>query len=156
MPGLYAAAGLNGLGLVLGLVAALAEGALVADAPSPAPLPRIFAQPGPGSLRDAPEILASVRIDSVSLRRGTVEAVETIAVLEEGGFAALHVPLLRRDPAASLDEPGTIVLTRRLALKYFGSIDCLGRTLEIDATAARVTAVAEDMLPATVGGFVLR
>ena len=148
MPGLFAVSALNGLGLVLGLVAALADGVFLGAAPEPAA--RILAQSAPVLPRNAPEVAASSRIDAVTLRRGDIAAIESIAVLEAG---ALPVPLLRGDPAAALREPGSIVLTRRLALKYFGSIDCLGRALEIGGGAARVTAVAEDTLPATVGGF---
>ena len=157
MPGLYAAVGLNGLGLMLGLVAALADGALLGDATGPASLPaaRIVAQPAQALPRGFPDMPASTRVDALTLRRGAVESVEAIAVLDAGGFSALNVPLLRGDPAAALAGPGTIVLTRRLALKYFGSIDCLGRTLEIGGAAVRVTAIAEDTLPATVGGFMV-
>jgi len=142
MPGLYAAAGVNGFGLVLGFVAALAGG----GDPAPLPVTRVVAQSAP---HDVPETPVSERL----VRRGAVEAVEAIALLQA---SVLEVPLLRGDATTALDAPGSIVLTRRLALKYFGSIDCLGRVLEIGGVDARVTAVAEDTLPATVGGFMMR
>lgn len=154
MPGLYAAAGLNGLGLMLGLVAALADGVLLGVLPAPQPEAHLVARPARESAHTAPHVLAASRLDTRRLRGGAVEAIEAIEVLPPGGFAALHLPLLRGDPAAALPELGDIVLSRRLALKFFGSIDCLGRTLDIGGVPARVTAIAEDTLPATVGGFV--
>ena len=150
MPGLYAAAGLNGLGLVLGLAGALLHGVSTSNGAGVAarvPVPAIVSVPV-----DFPDVPAG-QVERLTLRHNAVEAVEPIALVAAG---ALHFPLLRGDPATALAEPGTVVLSRRLALKYFGSLECLGRTLEIGGTAARVTAIAEDTLPATVGGFMAR
>ncbi len=147
MPGLYAVAGLNGLGLMLGLAGALWHGVSDSDKAGAAtrmPVPAV------ASLAvDFPE----GPVERLILRHNAVEAVEPIARVAAG---TLHFPLLRGDPATALAEPGSIILTRRLALKYFGSIDCVGRMLEIGGVATRVTAIAEDILPATAGGFMAR
>jgi putative ABC transport system permease protein len=105
---------------------------------------------------DFPEIAAATRdgSQSLGLRRGNIEATESIDVADADFFAVRGFPLLRGDPATALDEPDSIVLTRRLALKYFGTIDCLGQTLEVNrGHPVRVTGIAEDPPTNTSNGF---
>jgi putative ABC transport system permease protein len=97
---------------------------------------------------DFPEIVATTRgrIQSAGLRQGDVEAVEQIMWVDPDFFAVLGYPLLRGDPKTALAEPESVVLTRALAEKYFGTIECLGQTLVIDRLhPMRVTGVAEDL-----------
>jgi putative ABC transport system permease protein len=96
---------------------------------------------------DFPEIVAvtRTRTQAAGVRHGNVEAVENIVWADADFFAVLGYPLLRGDPATALAEPDSIVLTRTLAEKYCGTIDCVGQTIEIDHVhPVRVTAVAED------------
>jgi putative ABC transport system permease protein len=96
---------------------------------------------------DFPEIVAvtRTRTQAAGLRHGNVEAVENIVWGDADFFAVLGYPLLRGDAATALAEPDSIVLTRTLAEKYCGTIDCVGQTVEIDHVhPVRVTAVAED------------
>jgi putative ABC transport system permease protein len=97
---------------------------------------------------DFPEIVAATRTRTTAggVRHGVVEAVETIMWADSDFFTVLGYPLLRGDPRTALAEPDSTVLTRTLAVKYFGTIDCVGQVLEIDrAHPVRVTAVAEDL-----------
>ena len=97
---------------------------------------------------DFPEIIASTRIttpQTVALRRGNVQASENVSWVDGDFFAVLGYRLLRGDLATALAKPDSIVLTRALAEKYFGTLDCLGQTLEVDHLhPMRVTAVADD------------
>lgn len=96
---------------------------------------------------DFPEIVAITRDakQAVGVRRGEVNAAESVDWVDADFLAVLGFPLLRGDPATALAAPDSIVMTRSAALKYFGSIDCLGQTLDINLThPMRVTAVAED------------
>ena len=96
---------------------------------------------------DFPEIasVTRTRTQSVGLRHGTVEAVENVTWADPSFFSVLGYPLLRGDPALALAQPDSVVLTRSLALKYFGTLDCLGQTLEVDHVhPVRITAVAEE------------
>jgi putative ABC transport system permease protein len=105
---------------------------------------------------DFPEIVAATRVSlqSMGLRRGDVEATEIVSSADADFFTVLGFPLLRGDPATALAEPDSIVLTRRVAEKYFGTIDCLGRTLEINHLhPVRVSGVAEDAPTNTTNGF---
>lgn len=47
-------------------------------------------------------------------------------------FETFGFELLRGDPAAVLDRPNTVVLSRSMAEKYFGTSDVLGRTLRLN------------------------
>jgi len=50
------------------------------------------------------------------------------------------------DAGTALDEPFSIVLTRSIAIKYFGTVDVLGETLQDQrGTTFNVTAVIEDV-----------
>jgi len=105
---------------------------------------------------DFPEIATSTRIklQTVGLRHGEVEATEEIDAVDPDFLAVLGYPLLSGDPATALAEPDSIVLTRRLAEKYFGTIDCLGQTLDLNRIhPVRVTGVAEDPPSNTVNRF---
>jgi len=96
---------------------------------------------------DFPEIVATTRLldRSEALRHGEIEAIEDVQSADPDFFQVLGFPLVAGDPATALAEPDSIVLTRRLAEKYFGTIDCLGQTLDFNRThPVRVTAVAED------------
>ena len=94
-----------------------------------------------------PDIVATARDvpESVGLRHNDVEATENIDWVDADFLKVLGFPLLQGNPATALSEPDSIVLTRTLALKYFGTILCLGQSLDINRIhPARVTAVAED------------
>jgi putative ABC transport system permease protein len=96
---------------------------------------------------DFPEIVATARTrtQSASLRHGNVEAIEQIMWVDPEFFAILGYPLLRGDPKTVLAESESVVLTRTLAEKYCGTIDCVGQTVDIDrAHSVRVTGIAED------------
>ena len=96
---------------------------------------------------DFPEIVATTRsrTQPTGVRHGDVEGVEVLLNVDAEFFTVLGYPLLRGDPATALAEPNSVVLTRAEAEKYFGTIDCIGQTLEVDhLRSVRVTGVAED------------
>jgi putative ABC transport system permease protein len=96
---------------------------------------------------DFPEIIAATRTRTqfAGLRHGRVDAVENVLGVDPDFFKVLGYPMLRGDPATALAEPDSVVLTRTLAFKYYGTIDCVGENIEIDHVhIARVTGVVED------------
>ena len=105
---------------------------------------------------DFPEIGLTARASYqiVGLRRDEVEAAETILTVDPDYLTVLRFPLLSGDPKTALAQPDSIVLTRSLAMKYFGTVDCLGESLDLDRVhPVRVTAVAEDPPSNTTLGF---
>jgi putative ABC transport system permease protein len=96
---------------------------------------------------DFPEIEAVTRDakQMIGMRHGEVNASEAIEWVDGSFFSVLGFRLLRGDPATALTRPDSIVLTRTLAQKYFGTIDCMGQTLEISQIhPMRITGIAED------------
>ena len=97
---------------------------------------------------DFPEITAFTRTrkQTAGLRHGAVEAVEEIQWADPDFFKVLGYPMLRGDAATALLQPDSAVLTRAMAMKFFGTIDCLGQMFDINHRhPVRVTAVAEDV-----------
>lgn len=63
---------------------------------------------------------------------------------DEGLLNVLTVHFVQGDAGAALKEPGSIVLTREMARKYFGREDVVGRTMIYEnSMALRVTGVVE-------------
>jgi putative ABC transport system permease protein len=86
-----------------------------------------------------------------SLRRGQVESLEpTFTWAGPETFDVLALPVAAGDPRAALARPDGLVLTRRMARKYFGSELPLGETIEVFRTVTlRVMAVLEDLPSST-------
>jgi putative ABC transport system permease protein len=115
----------------------------------------------PGTIRGTPhELAAMVRaqipeIEAIAreswvtpaFRHGTVEANEGGYAVDPNFLQVMEYPLLRGDPGTVLAAPDGIVLTHRLAVKYFGTDNCVGQTLELlgdDRQILRVTGVLAD------------
>jgi putative ABC transport system permease protein len=69
-------------------------------------------------------------------------------------FKVLPLPVLAGDPSAAMERPDTIVLTRRMARKYFGQDAPIGAVLlvrgsDLDYHPMRVAAVLKDLPPNT-------
>ncbi|GAB3800068.1 ABC transporter permease [Spirosoma humi] len=61
-------------------------------------------------------------------------------------FDIFSYPFLAGDPKTALHAPGSLVLTRTLAKRFFGSTNVLGKILRTnDTTAYQVTGVIEDV-----------
>ncbi|MEL7002421.1 MAG: FtsX-like permease family protein, partial [Bacteroidota bacterium] len=61
-------------------------------------------------------------------------------------FDIFNWKLLSGNPETALDEPNSIVLTKSIASKYFGSEDPVGKTIEVDQNDTfEVTGVMEDV-----------
>lgn len=61
-------------------------------------------------------------------------------------FDVFTVPVIHGDPKTALSQPGTCVLSKSSAVKYFGETNAVGKTLNIEGTVDwTVAAVAEDL-----------
>ena len=97
---------------------------------------------------DFPQFEAVTRLGRTSgfFKRDEHEFTEEIVWADPNVFDVLRFPVIAGTLAGALDEPDTLVLTRRLAEKYFGRPDPLGETLVLDGEhAVKVTAVIEDL-----------
>jgi predicted permease len=57
---------------------------------------------------------------------------EGVAFAEPGFFDIFHFPLQEGDPHRALAEPNHALITARVALKYFGTTDAMGRIIRYD------------------------
>src|SRR5262249_50894966 len=64
------------------------------------------------------EAVGRLRVDTPSLRRGMVEANETIYWADPNFFRVVSLPAIAGDVVDALAQPDGIVLTRRMARKY--------------------------------------
>jgi putative ABC transport system permease protein len=74
---------------------------------------------------------------------------ESFVFADNALFRTLDYDWVAGDPGQALSQPSTIVLTRAYAMKYFGTVDVLGKTIRLDSKHdLTVTGVVEDY-PAT-------
>jgi putative ABC transport system permease protein len=95
------------------------------------------------------EAVTRTQMQSVRLRHGDVEAAEDLRWADPAFFAVLPLPFVAGNPKTALEAPGSLVLTRSVALKYFGRPDPVGESIEVELPrgryAMRVTGVMEDL-----------
>lgn len=71
---------------------------------------------------------------------------ENLAYVDPNVFSVFTLPLLKGNPETALDKPFSLVLSETAARKFFGTTDCIGKTLILDSTyPATVTAIMKDM-----------
>ena len=106
---------------------------------------------GPEMVATLPAVLRSVRTDD---RTGLLiygdQMIEARGRFADPGFFDLFsFPLIAGDPGTALDGPNSIVLSRRLAQRLFGSADPMGQTLQVGDRGISgdfvVTGIAENV-----------
>lgn len=87
----------------------------------------------PAFKKEIPEIEEFVRVDPqpIVIRQGAAAFDETADWVDSSFFSVFSFPLRTGDPATALRQPHSVVLTEETAIKYFGTRDALGKTLEI-------------------------
>ena len=92
------------------------------------------------------EQTARLRVDAGSLRHGRIEANETIYWADPTFFDVVALPAIAGDLHTALQRPDGIVITQRIARKYFGRDDPIGETLQLNRhDPLRVMAVLRDL-----------
>jgi putative ABC transport system permease protein len=107
-------------------------------------------QLGPVLVQDYPQVEGYVRFfqqGNILVRKGTSTLVEHNASFADSSlFDVFTLPLIVGNPKTALTQPNSIVLSERMALKYFNSTDVLGKTLLTDNTRTyQVTGVMKDV-----------
>ncbi len=67
-----------------------------------------------------------------------------ISFVEPNFFRIFDRKMLMGSAEKALDEPGEVILSHSLALKYFGKDDALGEVIEFDGRQFKVSAIMED------------
>ncbi|SDL97982.1 ABC transporter permease [Siphonobacter aquaeclarae] len=111
-----------------------------------------FMTPGPllpAIQKDIPEAAYVARIGyapPLLVSAGPVAQKEDGFYVTDDFFGVFRLPALAGDPAKALTAPGTIVISRKLAEKYFGTWNAVGRRLNLDRkTDYLVGAVVENV-----------
>jgi len=94
-----------------------------------------------------PQVAAVTRLLSSpgTLRHNDREFSETITWADPNVFDVLKFPIVAGDSKSAITLPDTIVVTRKIARKYFGRDDPVGETLELNRThPMKITAIIDD------------
>jgi len=118
------------------------ETAVTLDARAPTPI-------GPAVKADFPEVLDFCRYRTnatYGLRFGDKAFFdEIIGIADPSFFTLFTFPFLKGDPKTALDGPRSVVVTERLARKFFGDADPMGKLLTITRDPYTVTGVIRDV-----------
>lgn len=102
-----------------------------------------------GALKESfPEVDMTVRlVQSPSVvKQGDNVFSEATRLADPDFFRMFDFEFVRGDRMTALDDPASVVLTERMAKKYFKDADALGQTLDFDNSGiAKVTGVIKDM-----------
>lgn len=104
---------------------------------------------GPYLKNEISDIKQSVRIMNAGTALYTnqdKQYVDPLAYADAGFFSMFNFPLVKGNAQTALQEPYTMVITEKVAKKYFGNDDPIGKILKVDNQFdCRVTAVAKDL-----------
>ncbi len=109
---------------------------------TPLPWAEVNAELTPFLKADFPQVRSATRLFAPgppTLRRGQVAAVETMYWADPNLFDVLPLPVLAGDPKTALAQPDGVVLTRRMARKYFGRDNPIGETLTLEPAPFRMS-----------------
>ncbi len=104
---------------------------------------------GPLLKNDFPFIERIIRIDFDSdepVQYGEQKFQEKgVSYADDGFFTLFSFPFLQGDAASALSGPNRVVITQKMAVKYFGKANPVGKILEIDELPLKVTGVIEEV-----------
>ncbi|HTS42750.1 MAG TPA: ABC transporter permease [Puia sp.] len=101
--------------------------------------------------KDFPEVQDATRIISFGapkiIYENAVFKDDPFALVDPNFFSIFTLPFVEGDPKTALLHPGTVVITRSTAKKYFGKEDAIGKTIGLNDNTNKymVTGVIEDI-----------
>jgi putative ABC transport system permease protein len=104
---------------------------------------------GPTLVAEVPGVQEQARIRTkgvTAIRVGDHQFSEVVNNVDANFFTMIRLPFVAGDPARALAQPDGVVLTQRMALRYFGTDQAIGRTLIFDNAIPRVvTGILRDL-----------
>ena len=100
--------------------------------------------------RELPEVEQFVRVNAIAVTVKVDKEVFTENPLcaDENFFSVFTFPLIEGNKRAALQDPHSVVLSKAMAKKYFGTTDALGKIIQLKIDTAfenfTVTAIAEN------------
>ncbi|MGD9345304.1 MAG: ABC transporter permease [Candidatus Aminicenantes bacterium] len=102
----------------------------------------------PALKKDFPEVEHGARIipddNRIVKRNDQIFYEKNFMYADQDLFDILTIPFIKGNKDRALDRPHTVVITERMAAKYFGNEDPLGKTLNISDTDFEITGVVKD------------
>jgi putative ABC transport system permease protein len=100
--------------------------------------------------KDYPQVEEYVRFyapgNNKQVKKGEQIIYENSTVYADSTlFRVFTLPALHGDTRTALNEPNTVVITEKMAKKYFETTNAVGKVIEADRTPYKVTAVIRDM-----------
>jgi putative ABC transport system permease protein len=90
---------------------------------------------GPHAKQAYPEILDSMRFcdgfQKFLVEYGEKVYSEEIGIVDPSFFTMFTFPLLKGDPQTALEDPHSLIMTEKMARKYFGPEDSIGKVIRI-------------------------
>jgi putative ABC transport system permease protein len=110
--------------------------------------PHVDGGVGPGMARELPEIRTYTRMASffgdIYLKYGTKQFKENkLTYTDSNFFEIFTVPFLLGDPKTALTQPGSLVITKEFAKKYFGADNPMGKAIIFPRGNYKVTGVID-------------
>ena len=106
----------------------------------------------PGALsytlkKEYPEIIRSTRYSNppLTLKKGDEIIDEKVAIVDKDFLRMFDIEFVGGDINHALDEPQNIVVTEKIAKKYFGNGDALGKTLTELGNVLTITGVVKSL-----------
>ena len=113
---------------------------------------------GPALRAEYPEIVDTARVCSgphaLNFAFGDKKFREEVEAVDPSFLEIFTFPLLQGDPKTALSDPHSVVMTKRMALKYFGTDDPIGKIIRIDGKYDfKVTGILDEIPPNSILQF---
>ena len=111
----------------------------------------VMAPVGQTLKQEFPEVMDATRIRRIGTPKITIENQSyrdgAFAFVDSNFFNVFTLPIIEGDSKSPLDEPNTVVLTKKEAEKYFGASNPIGKLfyLEEEEQPYRVTGIIEEV-----------
>ena len=89
----------------------------------------------PAMMEDFPEVEYATRIDDVSsglIKKGDISFYETGIYTDENFFDVFTFEIAEGEGKSALEEPFTVIISEKLAKKYFGDENPIGKTINFN------------------------
>lgn len=90
--------------------------------------------------KDYPEIINAARLRSIpcSIKYGDMDFTETVSFVDPSFFEMFTFPFIKGDPKAFVSDISSLVLTEKMAAKYFGDEDPIGKILGVNISSSEI------------------
>jgi putative ABC transport system permease protein len=83
--------------------------------------------------KEIPEVQQYIRINgtAVTVKKGNEVLTENPLFVDDNFFSVFTFPLIRGDKRTALQDPYSAVLSEEVAIKYFGTTNAIGKTMQL-------------------------